>query len=443
MLGADLSYINEMEDCGATFYDNGTPTDPYTIFADHGCQLVRLRLWHTPSWYDTLNNGNRYSDLADVKRSIARSKAANMEILLNFHLSDFWADPSRQWIPEAWATVVDDLPVLSDSLYNYIFNTLEQLLQENLLPDIIQIGNETNRGILLSVEENDAGWVLDWARNTVLFNRAIQAARDFENQYGQNLQIALHFAGPEDTAYYLDEFINRGVTDFDIVGMSYYWHWHQPTTIDDVANVISGIKIAHPNIDVLIMETGYIWTWENTDNANNIINSIYPGYPPPNPESQKNWLTALTGASLEAGALGVVYWEPAWVSTPCFTPWAQGSHYDNATFFDFDNQVLEGGGMDFFSYPYTSNTDNQENLYRSSPQIFQEDEQVFIQLPPDWPKQEYQLVLFNSMGQSVLNRPITAQEHTLNLELHQLPSTVYWLCIYSRTELIWNSTLVR
>lgn len=444
LLGADLSYINEMEDCGAVYYDDDTPTDPFTLFANHGCQLVRLRLWHTPSWYDTLNNSNRYSDLADVKKSITRTKANNMKVLLNFHLSDFWADPSRQWVPEAWAPVVDDLPVLSDSLYNYIFQTLEELTQDDLLPDIVQIGNETNRGILLSIEENDAGWVLDWERNSALFNRAIQAVRDFENQYGQSLQIALHFAGPDGTAYFLDEFLSHGVTDFDIVGMSYYWHWHQPHTIEDVAGIISAIKNDHPAIEVLLMETGYIWTWENTDAANNIVNSVYPGYPPPSPESQKNWLTALTEATLEAGALGVVYWEPAWVSTPCFTPWAQGSHYDNATFFDFDNHVLEGGGMDFFSYPYTSDIDEAANRYESIPQIHQEAEQLVIQLPQNWPNQEYQLVLFTPTGQNVYSETInTAQEYTLNLDFKGLPYTAYWLCIYSQAELIWSSPVVK
>ncbi|MCB0293059.1 MAG: glycosyl hydrolase 53 family protein, partial [Calditrichaeota bacterium] len=66
--GSDMSYVNEMEDCGVTYYEDGEAKDPYSIFADHGCNLVRLRLWHTPAWYDSLNQGKRYSDLADVKR---------------------------------------------------------------------------------------------------------------------------------------------------------------------------------------------------------------------------------------------------------------------------------------------------------------------------------------------------------------------------------------
>ncbi len=99
--GADLSYINELEDCGVIYKENELPKDPYKIFADHNCTLVRLRLWHTPSWYDHLNEGKRYSHLADVKKSIKRAKMAKMQVLLDFHLSDNWADPSKQVIPAA------------------------------------------------------------------------------------------------------------------------------------------------------------------------------------------------------------------------------------------------------------------------------------------------------------------------------------------------------
>ena len=99
--GADLSYVNQMEDCGVVYMEQGQPKDVFQIFADHNCNLVRLRLWHTPSWYDTLNTGMQYSDFADVRKSILRAKSAGMEVLLDFHLSDTWADPGRQLVPKA------------------------------------------------------------------------------------------------------------------------------------------------------------------------------------------------------------------------------------------------------------------------------------------------------------------------------------------------------
>src|SRR5262245_20406048 len=88
LLEGDLSYINEMEDCGARYSYQGERRDPYEIFRAAGANVVRLRLWHTPTW-------TKYSNLADVKRSIKRAKAAGMQVMLAFHYSDTWADPQK------------------------------------------------------------------------------------------------------------------------------------------------------------------------------------------------------------------------------------------------------------------------------------------------------------------------------------------------------------
>jgi arabinogalactan endo-1,4-beta-galactosidase len=350
--GADLSYVNEMEDCGVVYKENGAAKDVYRIFADNKCNLVRLRLWHTPAWYDTLNSGKRYSDFQDVKKSIQRSKAAGMEVLLDFHLSDFWADPGRQWIPEAWEPVVDNLPVLKDSVYNYISQTLNRLNAESLLPEMVQIGNETNRGILLSQQVNDAGWVLDWNRNGPLFKSAISAVRDVEKATVKKIKVALHIAGPADAKWLMEGFWNAGVTDFDMIGLSYYWAWHKPTTIGDCGNVIAELRQKYPGKEVMIFETGYIWTTQSNDSASNIISEVQAGYAPASPENQQKWLVDLTKEVMKRGGTGVVYWEPAWVSSPCRTPWGQGSHQEHATFFDFQNNVLPNGGMYWMTYKY-------------------------------------------------------------------------------------------
>jgi arabinogalactan endo-1,4-beta-galactosidase len=280
--GADLSYVNEMETCGASFRENNISKDPYQIFADHGCNLIRLRLWHTPSWYDTLNTGNRYSDLTDVKQSIQRAKNANMQVLLDFHLSDTWADPGKQIVPAAWSAIVDDLDLLQDSLYQYIYGTLEQLYNENLLPDIIQIGNEVNRGILQSEAANQAGWALDWDRNGVLFKRAIEAVRDIETISGTDIPIALHISGPDSGDWYFENFIAQGVTDFQFIGLSYYTQWHGDLSFAQMADYITQLKNDYDR-EVLIMEVGYPWTDQNIDGANNILNVTHPNYQPFSP----------------------------------------------------------------------------------------------------------------------------------------------------------------
>lgn len=351
--GADLSYVNEMEDCGVQYRENGSDKDVYDIFADHHFNLVRLRLWHTPAWYDTLNAGKRYSDLADVRKAILRAKTANMQVLLDFHLSDTWADPQKQVAPAAWNGVLGNLPALQDSLRNYISATLLNLHQDNLLPDMVQIGNETNRGILLSEAQNNAGWQLDWPRNSALFKTAIEAVRAVSAQSGKQIKIALHLAGPADTEWLVEGFWSHGVQDFDIIGMSYYWAWHQPTTIAQCGNVIQALKSKYPGKAIMVFETGYIWTTQSNDAANNIINSTHPDYAPASPQNQRQWLIDLSEMVQNRGGNGVIYWEPAWQSSACFTPWGQGSHQEHATFFDFSNNVLPDGGM-FWPVPQST-----------------------------------------------------------------------------------------
>ncbi|MBK7937956.1 MAG: glycosyl hydrolase 53 family protein [Lewinellaceae bacterium] len=352
--GADLSYVNEMEDCGVVYKEQGVAKDPYQIFAGNQCNLVRLRLWHTPAWYDTLNAGKRYSDFQDVRKSIMRAKAAGMKVLLDFHLSDTWADPNSQLAPAAWQGVVNNLPLLKDSLYNYISGTLLALNTEDLLPDMVQIGNETNKGILLSAAANAGGWTLDWNRNSQLFKRAIEAVRDVETATGKNVKVALHVAGPADAGWLMQGFWNNGVTDFDVIGLSYYWAWHKPTTIADAGNVITQLGQQYPGKEVIIFETGYIWTTQGNDNANNIISEVHPDYSPASPANQKKWLIDLTQEVINKGGKGVIYWEPAWVSSPCWTPWGQGSHQEHATYFDFNNNVLSDGGIHFMKHPYNN-----------------------------------------------------------------------------------------
>jgi arabinogalactan endo-1,4-beta-galactosidase len=344
-LGDDLSYTNEMEDCGVQFKENNLVTDLFKLFARQQHNMVRLRLWHTPSWYDTLNTGKRYSDLPDVKKSIRRAREQNMAILLDFHLSDIWADPQRQLAPAAWQPIVNQLPVLKDSLFNYIQSTLLHLNAENLLPEMVQIGNETNRGILLSYDMDARGWSMDWRRNAELFNTGIRAVRAVEQKTGKKIRIALHFANPAETEYFMAFCWNNEVRDFDVIGMSYYWAWHKPVTIAQCGDVIENLRKLYPGKEVMIFETGYTWTQESNDQAPNIISEFHEDYAPPSPAMQQKWLIDLSHEVKKRGGIGVLYWEPAWQSSPCRTPWGQGSHQEHATYFDFKNNALPAGGL--------------------------------------------------------------------------------------------------
>ena len=335
--GADLSYVNEMIDCGAIYKDSNEITkDPYIIFKEAGANLVRLRLWHNPTW-------TNYSNYNDVKLAIQRAKAQGMKILLDFHYSDTWADPGKQEIPVAWLLEINNNVALGELLYNYTYETLNNLSSENLLPDIVQVGNEINPMIL---QEGDLEWPIDWNRNSYLINKGIQAVRDVSLSTGKNLEVMLHIAQPENGAWWFEQATQNGVTDFDWIGLSYSSLW-STYTLSNVSEPI-GTLINTYNKRLMIVETAYPFTLDNADAANNILgnDAIISGYPATQ-QGQLEYLNQLQSIIENAGGEGLIYWEPAWVSTNCSTLWAQGSHWDNATLFDHNYKATLG--MQFYN----------------------------------------------------------------------------------------------
>ncbi|UCH14570.1 MAG: glycosyl hydrolase 53 family protein [Bacteroidales bacterium] len=350
--GNDLSYANQMEDCGAVFKENMVPKDVYQIFADHGTNLVRVRLWVDPTWQNSLEQPdgvkNQYSDFEDVRETIARSKAAGMEVLLDFHMSDFWADPGKQIIPSRWVDVATDVSALADSVYKYVADVLTALEEDTLMPELVQIGNETNSGILkhtiLNPDYSAGGSVSsDWNRHAQLFNAGIQAVRDVSDTTTIKPKIVLHYAGLG-MDWWFNNIIDRGVTDFDIIGFSYYYAWHGES-IEYLGQVVEDMVASFPGYEVMPVECGYLWTTQNFDGMGNIITEPDPEYLPVIPEKQLEYMVDYTRSVMKAGGTGVIFWEPAWVSTPCRTPWGQGSSHDHVVFFDPDsNNFMENGG---------------------------------------------------------------------------------------------------
>ena len=319
--GADLSYVNEMEDCGAVYREHGRPRDPFALFAEHGTNLVRVRLWNAPD--------GRYSTLADAEKTIARARAAHMGVLLDFHYSDTWADGEKQIAPRAWAHIRDP-DALARALYRYTFDTLRALDARGLTPDMVQVGNETNSALVGSKK----GEPIDWARNAKLFNAGIRAVRDAGARSSIHPRVMIHIAQPEHALPWFDAAAAAGVTGFDQIGLSYYAKWSNESPAE-LAWTIGELRRRFGKA-VMVVETAYPWTLDNADSSPNLLgkDSLAPGYPA-TPQGQARYLADLARTVKAAGGNGLVYWEPAWVSTPCRTPWGQGSGWDNATFFDF------------------------------------------------------------------------------------------------------------
>lgn len=348
-VGADLSYVNEMEDCGAVYRDRGKPQDPFKLFARKGANLVRVRLWHNPEW-------TQYSTLSDARKTIRRAKEQGMPVLLDFHYSDTWADPERQEIPNAWSHI-ESTEALGQALYDYTFATLAALAEDNLLPEMVQVGNETNAEILQPAGATDHSSI-NWQRNAYLLNQGIKAVRNFSAQKDKTIRIVLHIAQPENALRWFPQAHQHGVSDYDVIGLSYYPQWSS-YTIPQLPEAIQSLKQSFGK-EVMIVETAYPWTLRNFDRADNVLGkeAVLPEFEP-TPQGQLNYLLSLTQTVKSAGGLGVIYWEPAWVSTKCPTLWGKGSHWENASFFNAARKNNTLPAFSFFSADYQQADNNK------------------------------------------------------------------------------------
>ena len=344
--GADLSFVNEIEDYGGVYKDSGKIKDCFKIFSDYGANTVRVRLWHNPSWFKALTGGKIYSDLYDVEKTMRRAKENGMAVSLNLHYSDNWADPQKQEIPGAWKGLSFEL--LKDSVYNYTLQALNYFKSKNLVPEMIQVGNENNFGMLWPHGKvvND-----DYGNFAAFLKTGIKAVRDFSATSSIKPQILIHEAQLQTALPWCNGVIaQNGVTDFDIIGLSHYSKWSTVNNLDSVALIISQLKKLY-NKKVMLVETAYPWTVDNADNYNNFIGAeaMVSGYPLTK-EGQLNYLVDLTKAVIKGGGSGVQYWEPAWITSRMPDQWGTGSSYENAVLFDFNGNVLPG--MNFYNYVY-------------------------------------------------------------------------------------------
>lgn len=336
-LGADLSFANEMEDCGAVYRQGGKPVDPFVLTKRAGGNLVRVRLWNDARW-------TRYSDLADVEKTIRRARAAGLQVLLDFHYSDDWADGDKQLVPAAWATL--DTPAQVAAVHDYTRQVLERLAKQGLLPELVQVGNETNGELMAGPKK-----AIDWTRNAALLNAGLRAVREVSAGQHRPIRTMLHIAQPENAEPWFAAATNAGVTDYDIIGLSFYEKWSSEP-MSGLAATIERLRARYGK-DVVVVETAYPYTMDNADASSNLLgaDSLADGYPA-TPAGQRDYMIALTRTVVKAGGSGVVYWAPDWISTRCSTRWGQGSGWENAAWFDLHRQWEALPVLDFMKQRY-------------------------------------------------------------------------------------------
>jgi len=221
MLGADISFLPQLEDRGIHFSDKGVQKDVLHILKDHGFNYIRLRIFNDPAADSGYSPGKGFCDLAHTMAMAKRIKAAGMKFLLDFHYSDYWADPGKQYKPAAWRD--QDFATLQQSVYAFTKNVLEQLKAQGTPPDMVQVGNEINHGMLWPT-----GRISHPDSLAQLLYAGIAAVRAASPRSAVMLHIALGGQNDE-SRFFIDNMQARGVP-FDVIGLSYYPKWHGTLT---------------------------------------------------------------------------------------------------------------------------------------------------------------------------------------------------------------------
>jgi beta-galactosidase len=242
MLGADISFLPELEDKGMKFSDDGKEKDAIQILKDHGFNYVRLRIFNDPAHDSGYSPKKGFCDLNHTKQMAKRVKDAGMKLLLDFHYSDYWADPGHEYKPAAWKGM--SFEQMKDALYNYTKNVMEELKAQGTLPDMVQVGNEINHGMVWP--EGNISNVDSLAQ---LLNAGITAVKAVAPTTIIMVHVALGGQNDE-TVFFMDNMLARGVK-FDVMGLSYYPKWHG--TLDDLRDNMNDLLRRYDK-DIIVVE---------------------------------------------------------------------------------------------------------------------------------------------------------------------------------------------
>ena len=309
IFGMDASAVPSLEAGGVKYYDHdGNEKDVYQILSENGINYIRVRVWNDP--FDKDGNGYGGGN-CDIENAIAigkRATAYGMKLLVNFHYSDFWADPAKQMVPKAWAKM--GIEAKSNALYAYTKECLEKLVDAGVEVGMVQIGNETN-GAMAGESSTALG---GWKKITQLMSAGSRAVREV----CPGALVAVHFANPEKVTNYTSYGKNLeyyGV-DYDVFASSYYPYWHG--TYENLASVLNNIADTYGK-KVMIAETSYAYTAEDTDFNGNTISdgsAITKNYPF-TVQGQANLVRDLTNVAVNdiRNCIGIFYWEGTWISS--------------------------------------------------------------------------------------------------------------------------------
>ncbi len=369
--GMDISSILSEEASGVKYYDaDGNEQDLFKILADNGVNYIRVRVWNDPFDKDGNGYGGGNCD-ADVAAEIGRRAAEyGMKLDVDFHYSDFWADPKKQICPKAWVGM--DIDEKSQALYEYTYDSLKTILDAGADVGMVQIGNEINNG--MAGETKDAN-VLELLKN------GSKAVRTISAEYSKDIKVAVHYTNVDASTNIIKraKYFETNELDYDIFGISYYSFWHG--TVDHMKETMEYVKKIYGK-DVCVLETSFPYTNEDGDcSGNSVSEGDIVGDYICSPQSQANAVWDVMDAMAQIGGLGIFYWESAWLPvgteyesnmelwTRDGSGWASkyaaaydpddagryygGSSWENQAFFDFEGHILDS--ISVFNPEYLKN----------------------------------------------------------------------------------------
>lgn len=385
--GADVSSYLVLKNSGVKFYDfDGQELDGqgfFNLLASSGMNYVRLRVWNDPFTSDGKGYGGGNNNLDAAVQMGQWATEAGMKVLIDFHYSDFWADPGRQYAPKAWQGYT--IEQKAAAVESFTSDSLKTLLDAGVDVGMVQVGNETNSQI--------CGEDI-WADQCAIFKAGSRAVRNVSSERGKEILVALHFTEPQDSGRYsgiAKKLADNGV-DYDVFASSYYPYWHGTTS--NLKSVLGSIANTYGK-KVMVAETSWSYTLRDGDGCANTIKKDSDGISA-YPISVQGQATALYNViktmSETDGGIGVFYWEPAWLPVHVYdedaenaaeileqnktswleqgTGWASdyaedydavvkqwrggGSVIDNQAFFDFYGHPL--ATLNIFNYVKTGTT---------------------------------------------------------------------------------------
>lgn len=363
IMGADISSILALEQSGVKFFGfDNSEQDIFKTLSEAGINYIRVRVWNDPYDADGRSYGGGNNDVATAAEIGKRAAAYNMKLLVDFHYSDFWADPNKQQPPKAWEGM--SVQEKAQALYDFTLDALKTISKAGGKIGMVQIGNEINNA--MSGEKNQ--------KNVIELLKAGSAAvREFDKK----VLVAVHYTNPETERRYegLAKSLDNARLDYDVFASSYYPFWHG--TLENLSKLLGDIAKTYGK-KVMVTETSYAYTIEDGDGSHNTISSG-AAFEFPYPISVHGQARAVRDvinmvAQLGESGIGVFYWESAWIPAPSpetwethGTGWASsyaasydpldagryygGSAVDNQALFDFNGRPLPS--LNVFNYVKT------------------------------------------------------------------------------------------